>query len=131
MDGMTGTEHAGIKAAVESRERQLRDELRAELAQSGNQKYADLAGPAHDAGDEAVANELMDVGNASIERHVQELRALEGARRRLVDGTINECIDCSREIGVKRLIVNPAALRCIHCQDKFEKSHGQSVSPRL
>jgi RNA polymerase-binding transcription factor DksA len=48
------------------------------------------------------------------------LRALEGARRRLADGTFGTCVECGRDIDIDRLIAHPAAERCLECQQRVE-----------
>jgi DnaK suppressor protein len=131
MKTLTVSQLAGVTAAIDARERELRDELDDELVQSGCEKYADLAGSVHDLGDESVADELVDVENALIQRHVRELRAVEAARARLAGGTIDECVDCGDEIGLKRLMANPVAERCIDCQGRFERSHAHEATPRM
>ena len=131
MKKFTTPQLAGIAAAIDALDRELRDELQDELAQSGNEKYADLAGPVHDRGDEAVAHELIDVENALIQWHVRELCGIEVARTRLAAGTIDECEDCGKEIGYKRLMANPVAVRCIECQGRFEKNRLPEAHPSM
>ena len=97
-----------------------RDQIRAALLQSGDQKYIDLAGQVRDCGGESVANELLEVENALIESQTPELREIEAARKRLAQGAIELCVDCGGEIGFQRLVANPVALRCFECQEKFE-----------
>jgi DnaK suppressor protein len=80
MKTFTTSQLADIAAAIDALDRELRDELRDELAQSNNEKYADLAGSVHDTGDKSVADQMIDIGNALIQRHVRELRAVEVAR---------------------------------------------------
>ena len=125
MTPLTPVQNTGLKRRLDALERQLRDDIRATLLQSGDQTYIDLAGLVHDLGDEAAANQLIEIDDALIERHVQELRAIEAARRRLADGSINRCIDCGDDIGYKRLRVYPVALRCLICQAQHEKTHAQ------
>ena len=122
MNAFTTSQLAGIAAAIDARDRELREELRDELEQSGNEKYLDLAGSAHDTGDDAVATELIDMQHALIQRHLAELREIEVARGRLAAGTIDECEDCGEPIGYKRLMANPVAVRCIGCQGRFESN---------
>ena len=131
MKTFTASQLARVTAAIDARDRQLRDELRDELAQSGVEKYIDLAGSVHDLGDEAVADELIDMENALIQRHVRELRAIEVTRGRLAEGKIDECVDCGGEIGLKRLLVNPVAVRCIDCQGRLEKTHVHAATPSM
>ena len=131
MNTSTDPRLESVKTAIDSRDRQLRDELRDELMQSNDQRYIDLAGSVHDQADESVANELIDVGNALVQRHLNELRELERSRARLDDGEIETCIDCGGKIGLPRLLANPVAVRCIRCQDVFERNHVPGAPPRL
>ena len=105
--------------------------MRDELEQSGKKRYLDLAGSVHDTGDEAAATELIDMQHALIQRHLAELREIEVARGRLAAGTIDECEDCGKEIGYKRLMVNPVAVRCVDCQDRFEKNRLHAAHPGM
>jgi|KBSMisStandDraft_5_1062788.scaffolds.fasta_scaffold142690_3 RNA polymerase-binding transcription factor DksA len=118
MNAFTTSQLAGIAAAIDARDRELRDELE----QSGKKRYLDLAGSVHDTGDEAAATELIDMQHALIQRHLAELREIEVARGRLAAGTIDECEDCGEPIGYKRLMANPVAVRCIGCQGRFESN---------
>ena len=118
MNAFTTSQLAGIAAAIDARDRELRDELE----QSGKKRYLDLAGSVHDTGDEAGATELIDMQHALIQRQLAELREIEVARGRLAAGTIDECEDCGEPIGYKRLMANPVAVRCIGCQGRFESN---------
>lgn len=131
MNQLKKSHAAALTTAFEALDRKLRDELRDELKQSGNDRFVDLAGSVHDEGDEAVAEELIDIENALIQRHVQKLRDLEDARKRLEGGTIDECIECGGEIGYKRLLAYPSALRCVQCQEVFDRTHMHEARPRL
>jgi DnaK suppressor protein len=131
MTHYTRTQSASLAHLLGKMDSDLRDEVRTALLQSGEQKYIDLAGQVHDRGDESVADELVAVDNALLGRHVHELRAIEVARERLARGTIDECIDCSGEIGFKRMMANPLAVRCIECQDRFDRTHAHEASPRM
>ncbi len=51
----------------------------------------------------------------------QMLREVGEALMRIEDGTYGKCIDCEKDIPVKRLEVFPAAERCIECKERFEK----------
>jgi RNA polymerase-binding transcription factor DksA len=122
MKTFTTSQLAGVAAAIDARDRELRDELE----QFGNEKYLDLAGSVHDTGDEAVASELIDMERALIQRHLAELREIDVARRRLA-----ACEDCGEEIGYKRLMASPAAVRCIGCQGRFEKNRLHEARPNM
>jgi len=87
---LTPAQTAALTLELDKRDRQIRDDLRSLLMQSGNERYTDLVGAVHDPGDESVADMLSDLNNTLVARHVQELRELEAARKRLSDGTIND-----------------------------------------
>ena len=131
MNALTPMQAASLAHALDSRDLELREEIRATLVTSGDAKYIDLAGSVHDIGDEAVANELIELGDALIERHVRELREIDAARRRLSEGAINRCAGCGREIGLERLLSNPVAVRCVDCQAQWEKTYAHEATPRL
>ena len=128
---LTRVQNAGLARRLDALDLRLRDDIRATLLQSGDQTYIDLAGLVHDLGDEAAANQLIEIDDALIERHVQELRGIEGARRRLLDGSIDCCIECGDDIGYQRLLVYPVALRCVVCQAQHEKTHAHEGTPRM
>ena len=50
---------AQLKAMLQNRYLELREEVRDELERSGNEHYADLAGSVADPGDESVADMLV------------------------------------------------------------------------
>ena len=95
------------------------------------EQYGALAGATHDSGDESVADLLADVGQAELNRDLAELRDLEVARMRLAGGSYGICTDCGVDIGYERLRANPAAVRCVACQTRFEKTHAGSGTPKL
>ncbi len=49
------------------------------------------------------------------------LREVGEALMRIEDGTYGKCIDCEKDIPVKRLEVFPAAKHCVECKERFEK----------
>jgi len=112
-------------------ESDISDDMLAALRQSGDKQYIDLAGEVHDRGDESVADELIAVENALTERHVRELREIKAAQQRLAAGKIEQCADCGDEIGFERLLANPVALRCIGCQERFDKTHAHENTPQM
>jgi DnaK suppressor protein len=108
--------------AIENRREALLAELREDVARSRGESIQDLAGPAPDAGDESVARLIADLDQAEVGRELEELRAVEAARQRLAEGRYGVCVDCGNEIDYRRLRANPAAIRCIDCQRRHEKT---------
>ena len=60
MANLTDDQLAQLKDALQQRYLELREEIRSELEQSGNQHYADLAGSVADPGDASVADLLVE-----------------------------------------------------------------------
>ena len=107
---------------IEDRRAVLRDELRKDLGQTRADSMSELAGPSPDAGDESVARMIAELDQAEVSRDVGELRRLDEARRRFDEGSYGNCADCGSDIDYRRLRVQPAAIRCIRCQERFEKA---------
>ena len=131
MAKLTEDQLAQLKAALQARYLELREEIRSELERSGNEHYADLAGPAPDPGDESVAHVLVDVAAAVVDRQVHELRETEATLKRLADLDFGDCIDCGGEIGFERLMAYPTARRCTPCQSLHEKTYSHELNPTL
>jgi len=53
----------------------------------------------------------------SARRREQELRAIQGALRRIDAGEFGQCSVCGEEISLKRLHADPKVTRCIGCAD--------------
>lgn len=85
-----------------------------------------------DVGEKSVDDLLAEMDIARVTSEVAELKKVNAALRRITDNTYGECTDCGEQINPKRLEVNPAAERCVNCQEKFERTHGtESVTPSL
>ncbi len=110
---------------LQERRRTLISEIRHEMegGEDGEvlrDRYDDL--DPHD--DRAVGDWVRDVEIAQGVRGNAELQAVESALRRIADGTYGECIDCGEMIPGARLEANPAAARCVPCQQRFELRAG-------
>ena len=122
---------AQLKAALQQRYLDLREEIRSELERSGNQHYADLAGSVADSGDASVADMLVDLNASLVDRQVNEIREVEAALKRLAGLNFGDCIECGGEIGTERLMAYPAAQRCVRCQEWHEKMYSHENNPTL
>lgn len=116
---------------IERRIAALRDELQEDIARVRSDRLENLAGPAHDPGDESVATLIAELDRADLGRDLSELRALEAARARLAEGSYGVCVDCGGDIGYERLRVNLAALRDTRCQTQHEKVYGAVPASNL
>ena len=131
MAAFTADEAAQLKQILEKRRQLLLEEIRDELARSGEQHYIDLAGRVADLGDESVANMLTDLGAALVDRQVIEVRAIEVTLNRLAAGGYGACVDCGADIPIERLRAYPTAERCISCQSIHELSYAHEGHPTL
>lgn len=113
-----------VRSALETRKAALLAEIRAALAESDDNQYRELLGGSPgDSSDEALASSLADLSAARMEREVREYRALEAAEQRLDSAGFGVCADCGKAIPVGRLLANPAAARCVQCQETFDRTH--------
>lgn len=121
-----------IELALKTRYQQLIDEVRHELGREGEQHFADFAeAGGSDQGDESVADALADIAAARVDRQINEMRAIELARKQIKTGEYGACGDCGEEIHFERLLACPTALRCIKCQQVHEKTHAGEGRPSL
>jgi DnaK suppressor protein len=113
----------------EARLLQRRAELRGELLE----RLGPAAGATpraievHDLKDEAFAHLLANLANTELAHVRDELAAIQTALQRIASGTYGSCVECARDIGRERLVVQPSAERCLPCQERLEKS---SAPPR-
>lgn len=121
-----------IEAELNTRRRALLDDVRESLENTDNQHYVEIIGrnPV-DAGDASVSDELADLNLTMLDRHVSELRDIEAAEQRIRDGTYGVCIECGGEIAFERLLAQPTAVRCVVCQEQYEKTHASQATPTL
>ena len=116
---------------VRQRRQDLVTELLEDVARARDESFAEVAGSVTDLGDEALADLVADLDNAEISRDMRIVRELDAALARIADGSYGTCADCEGEIGLERLRAYPAAVRCIKCQEVFEKTHAHAGEPRL
>ena len=116
-------EMIGLAYALTTRRNELLDEIRRDLERTREEPYAKFAGATPDAGDQAVADLLADLGEAETTRDLGELRALEAALKRVSDGAYGLCVDCGEDIPYERLHAQPSAARCVACQQRHEKTY--------
>lgn len=118
-------EIAELRRLIEHRRAALGRELREDVEQVSRETFSALKGEVGDEGEASMARTLSETRQAELTRDVDEMRALEAALERMLTGSYGECIDCGRDIAVERLRVEPAAARCIECQEVYERTHAQ------
>lgn len=123
---LTQEQLQGLRAQLEARARTLRDEVA--LARE------DIAGAptltqdtVEDAAEHGAQRSRDAVRSAEQDRDTGELREIAAALTRMDEGRYGECFDCGRDVPFARLEVQPTALRCVPCQQRFEKAHPMDI----
>jgi RNA polymerase-binding protein DksA len=125
MDTLTHEQTQRVRQTLEQRAAQLR----LELAEHGEIHDRADAGPGvADTKDLASSRAVDEVGAAEVERDRNELRQIEAAFQRLAQGHYGQCADCGDAIDAARLAAQPAATRCLTCQQQRE--HAQHPGGR-
>ncbi len=117
---LTDSQLNHFKRRLKERYLALREEIRQELLASDEESYLELAGRVHDVEEAALADLLVDLNLASIDRHIQELRDIDAALIRIAEGSYGLCTDCGQPISIERLEAYPTAMRCLECQQAYE-----------
>ncbi len=128
---LTENQKHDFKMILDDRFYELREEIRLELLDSDDQTHIHLAGRVHDRGEESVANLLVDIQLANIDRHIQEIRDIDAALMRIATANYGVCIDCEDSIADDRLGAYPTAKRCQPCQSAYENVHAGPGRPTL
>jgi RNA polymerase-binding protein DksA len=120
-----------LRSIMSHRASQLREEIRQTLLKSDQEQYAMIADQVRDLEDDSFADLMVDVNLAEIDRDLEELRLIDGAMRRLGDGSYGRCEECDSPIEIARLKATPFASRCFDCQSTFERTHFQNIGHTL
>lgn len=120
---LTQHELNDLQQRLKARYAETRKEISAELLRSDEERYANLADAVRDSGDDALADVLVDIELAAVDRHVQEIRAIDAALLRIADGSYGVCSDCEAPISVERLQAQPTAQRCVICQEVHDRTY--------
>jgi len=128
---LTKRQIASLKGRLESRAAALQTEIAEDVQRSSAAPYALIAGSVSDAGDAAVGDLLKDVQHAELERDAGELFEVGVALQLIEDGGYGICRDCGRNIDSRRLEAQPAARRCLDCQERRERLYRSADLPQL
>lgn len=119
-----------LRRQLEERARQLGAEVR----RIGD----DFAGaPVHtrgvvgDEGDQGEQRTHDLIRHAEQDRDADELARIDAALTRMDEGRYGICVDCDNDIPLARLQAQPAAARCIVCQEQYEKTHPPELRETL
>jgi RNA polymerase-binding transcription factor DksA len=131
MNNPNAADYESLQTLLAKRLAELRPLIADEVATEASERYRDLAGEVTDSADAAVAAELAGTENVLIGKHVQEVRDIEAALKRMESGTYGTCIECGMPIELARLKAYPTCKRCTPCQRAYEKTHAGGAHPTL
>ena len=131
MTSLNTQQSTTMKARLRERAAQLRDEIRHTLERSSDETHVRIAEQVRDTEDDSFSNLVVDLNLAEIDRDADELRRIDTALARISDGNYGLCETCGQEIPEARLQAEPTALRCVQCQELYEKTHAVGATPRL
>ncbi len=111
-----------FRTLLEERRRAMVEDVQRELDKHEDQRFRDLLiPPGGDVGDRSVADVLVNLNLAEIDRDVEELRAIEYALARINAGSYGICQSCGSPIDEQRLRAIPETPLCIECQTRLEE----------
>lgn len=121
---LTPAELRRLTDRLRGRHRELREAIRAQFADHDDPDTMALRNRLEDTDDWAVADAMAGQDIAMVAHDVAEIGEVEAALRRVAEGSYGRCADCDEAIPVARLEAYPSALRCIRCQEAFERRGG-------
>ena len=131
MTSFSTQQSTAMKARLRERASQLRAEIRSTLERSADETHVRIAEQARDTEDDSFSNLIVDLNLAEIDRDAGELRRIDTALLRINEGSYGQCESCGQEIPQARLQAEPTALRCVKCQELYERTHAGNGTPRL
>jgi RNA polymerase-binding transcription factor DksA len=115
--------------ALETRAAELREEIDAALRLAGRPGTGlRLVNHYEEVDDEELADLQTSLDVASVERDIGELLRVREALERLHGPDYGECVECGEDIPFRRLLAEPAALRCVQCEGVAERRAGETAS---
>jgi len=112
-----------LEDALVARARRLRGEVNNKLGDAAEDAGGMNTGG--DFGDQSYASSESSLDLAEARRDINELRSIDAVLAVLRDGGYGYCVSCGVEIPDERLRVQPLALRCVACQERNERQHGE------
>jgi RNA polymerase-binding transcription factor DksA len=128
---LTQSQRAELVRRMDTRVGELEEHIRNTLPKPADESTLERTGVAQDEVDEATIN-AEEHFNYTLHRHyVEEMRQIEAARGRAQNGQADSCADCGEDIGYKRLLAQPFAVRCLDCQARHEHAFGVTRYAKL
>ena len=119
-------DYSRLQTDLEARREALKDEVRAQLQGSGDERVVGLRNRLDETDDWAVADSLAELDIAGLRHALRELGDVDAALARMRGGAYGLCVDCGDPIAAARLVAYPTAPRCIECQEAHEARPGRT-----
>jgi RNA polymerase-binding protein DksA len=129
MPALSDADLAALRQQLTDRQTVLREEVRRIKEEEADTPSQQAHNQNEDAGELGEEHIRHAVRYAEQERDQLELRDIDEAMERMDTGRYGECVDCGVDIPLKRLQAQPAARRCVKCQEAYEHTHPQA--PRI
>ena len=124
MNPLSDAQLTELRTLLQTHQRQLRADIREELLRHDSEQYGELARQVHDAGEESVADMLVELNAVVLGQSIRTLREVEAALQRLEQGHYGRCVECEEAIPFARLQAYPSTQRCLVHQQEFERQQG-------
>lgn len=121
MSHLSTEQRQHLRVLLETHRKQLRADIRDELLRKDSEQYGELAGQVHDAGEESVADMLVEINAAVLSQSIRALREVEAALTRVDGERFGLCVDCDEPIPLARLEASPTTQRCVVHQQALEE----------
>lgn len=132
MSTYTDKELQRVREALQEQRQALIERIRSGLSESEQHQFSAILGQSSgDSSDEALASSLADLASARLDLEVRQWRELGAAADRMNHPDFGVCPNCGAAIPVDRLVVNPAAIRCVACQEAHDKTHASPAHGSL
>jgi RNA polymerase-binding transcription factor len=118
---LTRNQSNALKQLMEERASQVLENIKNTLPKPADETTLERTGVSQDEVDDATTNAEEHLAHTMHRHYVGELRLIDAARERVERGLIDSCVDCDNEIGYQRLQVQPFAVRCLECQELYER----------
>lgn len=123
---LTDEQRQSLETLLAEREAELRQRVREAKEEQADRPSAQ--GPqVEDLGEGGEQRFRTGIEHVEMLRDQEELTGIAAARERMAAGTYGECADCGQDIRFERLQAQPTAMRCVPCQDAWEKKHGSTL----
>lgn len=121
---LTRTQCAELEKLLAERVDELEEKVRSTLPKPADETTLERTGMAQDQVDDATTGAEEHFNHTMHRHYVEEMRQLDAARSRAASGLLDCCADCGGEIGYARLRAQPFAVRCVDCQERYERRSG-------